>query len=427
MAGLPAAPPIRILLERGRALVARPFVRPALRWRRLPRTYGTGASASSRWFRLLRLSFVACVLVPAVLAAIFAAFVASPVYVSEARLAIREAIPERAGADPGDEGAKGAAGGILRGLSNLLGGLGTSQQSQAPFIFTNYVTSRSYVARLDEEGWLRRFFSRAGIDRWSALGADASLEDLWRYWNRHVTAAVDRRSEIVLLRVRAFSPQDARTLGERVVTDGERLLNDIVVRARADSVGRAREQLDRARRRYEQALVSQQEWRGRQRSVDPVQAADALGASLLRLEQERISADREMRALERLSAPDGPTLGVLRDRVRAVDSEIADFRARLAEPGARRSAVDALASYEEAELEVRFAETLQSIAVAGLQEAERRARAQSAFVNVFVPPSLPTTASEPKWWKTGLFVFALAGIFWINAMILLAVIRDHRH
>ena len=63
--GLPSAPPIRVLIERSRAFVVLPFVQPALRWRRLPRTFGTGATASQRWFRLLRFSFFACVLLPA--------------------------------------------------------------------------------------------------------------------------------------------------------------------------------------------------------------------------------------------------------------------------------------------------------------------------------------------------------------------------
>lgn len=416
-------PPARFL-ERGRALAVLPFIRPALRWRRLPRA--AGASASARWFRLLRLTFCGFVVAPAVLAGAYAAFVASPVYVSEARVAIRESLSQAAPLDLGDDGPNKGAPGIVRGLSSLIGGPDQAAQTQAPFILTNYVTSRSYVARLDADGWLRRHFTGAGLDPLSTLGRSATLEDLWRYWNRHVTAAVDRRSEIVLLQVRAFSPEDAKALAERIVRDGEALLNDIVRGMRADAVGRSQALLDRARTRYAQALEQQQQWRDRQRAVDPAQAAEALATSLLRLEQERISADREMRTLERLSAPDSPALGVLRDRVRAIDTEIAAFKARLNRPDGPNSAVQALASYEEAELEVRFAETMQSVAVAGLQEAERRARAQSAFVNVFVPPSLPTTPAEPRWWKTGLFVFALAGIFWVNAMILFAVIRDHR-
>ncbi len=425
--GLPSAPPIRVLIERSRAFVVLPFVQPALRWRRLPRTFGTGATASQRWFRLLRLSFVACVLLPAAVCAFYAGVIASPIYVSEARLAVRESQPDRATADDGEDGSKGAMAGVMKGLSSLFGGGAGGSQAQAPFVLASYITSRSFVAALDADGWLRAFFSRPGLDPLSRLSADATLEDVWRYWNRHVTAAVDRRSEIVLLRVRAFSPEDARTIAQRVVRAGEVLLNDVISRSRADSVTRAADQLNRAKARYVSALARQQEWRGRQRAIDPVQAAEALGTSLLRLEQERISADKEMRALEKLSAPDGPALGVLRDRVRAIDTEIAAFRASLGGPGGSKgSTVNALAAFEEAEMEVRFAETMQSIAVAGLQEAERRMRAQSAFVNVFVPPSLPTTSTEPSWWRTGLFVLVLAGIFWLNVMVLIAVIRDHR-
>ncbi|MFG1300159.1 hypothetical protein V5F49_10235 [Xanthobacter sp. V3C-3] len=425
MAGLPVAPPIRVLIERSRAFAVLPFVRPVLRWKRLPRTYGTGATASARWFQLLRITFAVLVVLPAAIAALFTGLVSTPVYVSEARLAIRESLAGRTVSDQGPD-AKGLIAGAMSALAGLLGSAGGSSQAQAPFILVNYITSRAFVARMQKDGVLHAAFARPGIDPLSALSADASLEQAWRYWNRHVTAAVDRRSEIVLLRVRAFSAAEAQAIAERVLKDGETLLNDIVAGTRADTVARAQDQFDRARQRYTEALVRQQEWRASRRAIDPVQAADALAQSLLRLEQERIAADREMRALQRLSAPDGPTLGVLKDRVQALDKEIADFRARLARSDAGGTAVEALAAYEEAELEVRFAETMQSIALAGLQEAERRARAQSAFVNVFVPPSLPAAASEPVWWKTGLFVFTLGTILWINAMILVAVIRDHR-
>lgn len=426
MAGLPAAPPLRVLIERSRALAVLPFVRPVLRWRRLPSTYGTGATASARWFRLLQITFALLVLLPTAIATLYTAFIATPVYVSEARLAIRESLAGRTVSDQGPE-AKGLIAGAMSALAGLLGSAGSSAQAQAPFILVNYITSRAFVARMEEEGVLTAAFARPGIDPLAALRPHASLEARWRYWNSHVTAAVDRRSEIVLLRVRAFSAQEAQAIAQRVLKDGETLLNDIVAGTRAETVARALEQFARARQRYAEALVRQQEWRASRRAIDPVQAADALAQSLLRLEQERIAADREMRALQHLSAPDGPTLGVLRDRVQALDKEIADFKTRLARTDAGGTAVEALAAYEEAELEVRFAETLQSIALAGLQEAERRARAQSAFVNVFVPPSLPSAASEPVWWKTGLFVFTLGTILWINAMILAAVIRDHRH
>ncbi len=425
MAGLPAAPPIRALIERSRAFAARPFIKPALRWRRLPRTYGSGASASSRWFALLRLTFLVMVVVPAAASMLYCIVIASPIYVSEARLAIRESLgtPVYEGLDTNE--AKGAAAGVARGLSALLGGLGGSARAQGPFVFANYVTSLDYVAKLDANGWLRQLFTGPNIDFWSALRSNATVEQLQRYWDKHVTATVDRRSEVVLLRVQAFSPEAAQTLANRILLDGENILNRLAAQSRMDAVLRAKEQLDVATKRYAEALVRQQEWRLKRRAVDPAQAADALSISLLRLEQERIAADREIRAMERLSVPNGPTLGVLRDRVRAIESEIATFKANLT-GGGNSTAVAALAAYEESELDVRFAETLQSITLAGLQEAERRARAQSTFINVYVAPSLPETSSGPIWWQTGFFVFVFCGIIWINVMILVAVVRDHR-
>ena len=446
MAELPVAPPIRALIARSRSLVALPFVRPTLGWRRLPRTYGTAVSSSASWFLFLRLSFAIMVLLPTIGAVVYTGLIASPIYISEARIAIRESLGFPAYGEGGFGGeneadnsnesgrkgsptsmpqGKGVVASLARGLSGLLGGLGGASHTQAPFILANYAKSLDYVAKLDEGGYLRGFFTRQGIDPWSALKPDASIEKLRDYWNHRITVAVDRRSGIVFIKIGAFSPQDAQILAERVLNDGEHLLNDILVRSRTDAVQRAQEQLAKAKQQYTTALVRQQEWRMNRRAVDPVLAAETLGTSLMRLEQERIDATREIRVLERLSVRDAPALGVLRDRLRAIDSEIAGFKDSLAKTDGKVSAVDALAAYEESELDVRFAEMLQAIAVSGLQEADRRARGQSAFVNVFVPPSLPASPAGPSWWRATLFVFTMATIIWVNVTILIAVIRDH--
>lgn len=380
-----------------------------------------GNPDARRWGRFLRISFVVLVLFPTIAAGVYSKWIASPQYTSEALLAVRGSI------EPSPNLGIPGAGVNLGGLAGILGQATGKDQDQDSFVLSSYVASLSLVEKLDKDGWLRSMFSRSTIDRFSALPKDASVEELWRYWNRQVTAVVDRQSGIVLLRILAFTPEDAQTIAKRVVAESEQMLNEMNERARADTVRSARTIQQQAEARYETALASQQEWRLKQGAVDPVQEAEAVSTNLLRLEGEKIAAERDLAALARLSIPSGPTADVLNDRIRALDTEIAKLKNEIGvEPSDSKTVVAGLTRYEETELERRFAETLLTIATNGLQDAERRARSQGVFVNVFVTPTLATESTGIRWWRTPLFAFMMSMIGWINAMLLLAVIRDHR-
>ena len=374
------------------------------------------------------------VALPIMLAAIYYTFLASPVFVSESRLAVRSV---QESADIGIDGeVSGKNGGALGGLGGGVGGLsglggtanrvlgGSSTGLQDPFVVSSFLMSPEITRRLDQDDWLRRQFSDPGIDRWSRLAQDASQEELFAYWRRHVTAAVDRRANTIQLRVRAYSAEAARDIAARAMFPAEEMIAELTRRQREDTLALARAQLAEAEARYQQSGLKLRQLRRTNRIVDPAQEAQAAGATLLKLMRERIMARAELETLEGLVGPRAPGRAELQARISGLDTEIAEADKRLAGDVGSASVLGAVAATEELELERRFAQGMLNVATNVYDQARREAEHRSSFLLIYLEPTLPTEAGEPNIAISVAFVAALAGIAWLFLLTAIAIALD---
>lgn len=372
------------------------------------------------------------VVVPVLLAAIYYSFLASPVFVSESRFAVRSAqetadigldaeVPVKTDGALGGGSAGGLSG--LGGAANhVLGGSSTGLQD--PFVASSFLMSPEITRRLDRDGWLRRQFSDPGIDRWSRLAEDASQEELFAYWRRHVAAAVDRRANTIQLRVRAYSAEAARDIAARAMVPAEEMIAELTRRQRDDTLALARTQLAEAEARYEESGLKLRQLRRTTRIVDPAQEAQAAGATLLKLMRERIMARAELDVLERLAGSTAPGRAELLARISGLDAQIAEADKRLAGGVSNATVLGAVTAAEELELERRFAQGMLNVATNVYEQARREAERRSSFLLVYLEPTLPMEAREPNIAISAAFVAALAGIAWLFALTAIAIALD---
>src|ERR1700687_5924671 len=175
------------------------------------------------------ISLILAVVIPAFMAILYLAFIASDQYVAEARFAVRTSQIDGGGGD--------------KLLSMLGSGLGSSMPAlagQDPYIVTGYIHSRAIVDDLSQQLDLRAIFTRPGSDFWARLKRNASIEDLVDYWNGMVTADVDVPSGIVTVAARAFRQEDALALSQAIIAASEKLVNEVSARARHDAMRRGR-------------------------------------------------------------------------------------------------------------------------------------------------------------------------------------------
>lgn len=394
-----AAPPARA--EGGRALSV--FTRLAL----VPA--GTPALRQARP-SLRGLSFVALVLTPIAVAAAYYFAVAADQYLAEFRFTLNTVEPVRV--DP-----------LLRFAGNET----CSPAAVELQILVQYITSRAIVDELDGALDLRRLFSPPEADWWARLPRSASIEELVHYWKGQVDPSYDPADGTVTVRVRGFAPADALRLSQAIVAGCEKLINELSLRARRDTLVHAKADVARAERRLNAVLGDIRAFRNREGLLDPARTAEATGTLATRLRDELLNANAELSTLKTYMTDKAPTVKLLKARILSLEAQQRSLAHEMTDPDNSRSDTlsRALGSYEQLESEHKFAEAAYQHALQSLDEARANADRQQVFIASFIPPSLPEEALYPRRWRSLGTIALLALAVWGIGGLTVQSIRDH--
>ena len=357
------------------------------------------------WF-----SFIIFVAVPAVTAAVYYFFVAADQYVAEFRFALRSAEPERH--DP-----------VLFFQESIA----PSVMGLDSFVVVQYLASRAIIDDLSTTLDLREIFSRSEADWPVRLDLPVSIEELVRYWKRQVDAFFDATNGTIVVRARAFTPQDALKLAEGILASSERLVNELSARARRDALRNADEEVGRAEKRLKSALTRLREFRDKEGIIDPRKTADATVALAGRVRDELVRAGTELSTLKHYMRDDAPSIKMLEARVqsleaqrRAVESEVTDTEKTRSEALSR-----VMGSYEQLESERAFAENTYQHALQALDRSRINADRQQVYLATFVQPTLPEEALYPRRLQSFAVASGVAFVVWMIGGFFLQSIRDH--
>ena len=357
------------------------------------------------WF-----SFIIFVAVPAVTAAVYYFFVAADQYVAEFRFALRSAEPERH--DP-----------VLFFQESIA----PSVMGLDSYVVVQYLASRAIIDDLSTTLDLREMFSRSEADWPVRLDLPVSIEELVRYWKRQVDAFFDATNGTIVVRARAFTPQEALKLAEGILASSERLVNELSARARRDALRNADEEVGRAEKRLKSALARLREFRDKEGIIDPRKTADATVALAGRVRDELVRAGTELSTLKHYMRDDAPSIKMLEARVqsleaqrRAVESEVTDTEKTRSEALSR-----VMGSYEQLESERAFAENTYQHALQALDRSRINADRQQVYLATFVQPTLPEEALYPRRLQSFAVASGVAFVVWMIGGFILQSIRDH--
>ncbi len=370
---------------------------------------------SWRWHQI---SFALCVLLPIALAGIYYGLIAADKYAAEFRFSVRSAAALVGEDDTASLLTRGA------GARDA----GAHDAGVLPYMVASYLRSRNVVRELDYEGWLRAAFSRHKADWLSRFDTAGSEDELWDYWQSMITINVDRVSGLVLVRVFAFTPDDALTLAQAVARAAETMVDNVAARARRDALYDAEEELERASLRYSAALTSLRDVRNQEGMVDPKSTIDAAASTLLGVVREKLSLERQRDVNLKVLSPDAPQQKVIAGQIQGLESEIVSLTAALtSREGDAKTAARSIAQFEKQELERRFSERLLGVAQAAYERAREEAERQHVYIAVFVEPKKPEIAEYPRRVSVVAFVGMCAFALWSVMMLVIAGVRDHRN
>ncbi len=353
--------------------------------------------------------FLATVVVPTLVAAIYFGLLASDVYVSQSQFVVRS--PDKPAAS---------------GLGILLKSVGFSNAGDEIFITHDYVKSRDALRSLNQDEAVVKAFGNPTIsvfDRYNPFGWSGSFEDLYSYYGRKVGVEHNTTSSITTLTVKAFTADDARRINRQLLDLSEALVNRLNNRGEFDLLGFAQREAREAEaeaRRASQALAG---FRNRQGIIDPERQATVQLQLVSKLQDELIGARLQLQQLQTL-APENPQIPMLRTRIaglaRQIDSEIG----RVA--GGQGSLSANAVLYQRLALDREYADRRLTAALASLQEARNEARRKQAYVERIVQPNLPDEAQQPRRLRGILATLVLGLIAYSILTMLLAGVREHR-
>lgn len=367
------------------------------------------ASGGRPRHRVLRASFVLCVIAPVLLWAGYLFALAEDQYHSDLSFSIRS------------EEVASAAAGILGALTQV--STGTTHDAD---ILHEYISSRAMVEEVDRRLDLERVYDTPAFDPVFSLPAGASIEDMTDFWNRVVHVTYENRSGIIGVRTLAFTPEDARAINEAILASSNELVNRLSEQARQDAIRYASIDLAEAEANLRRQRSQLADFRAQYHIVDPeADVAGQLGVlNALQTELAQALVERDM-LLSYVNEDDQRVVQATR-RIDAITARIAEERTNLGIGGESANIADVVGEYEGLRTDLEFASAAYTQALSNLALARAEARRQARYLAVHIPPTLAQGALYPQRWLLIGLAAAFLTMAWGIVMIVYYNIRDSR-
>ena len=352
--------------------------------------------------------FIALVIVPTIIATIYFGFLASDVFISESRFVVRS--PRQTAASP---------------ISAVLSRTGLGGGQEEADAIEEYILSRRALQDINRDGLLYQAYAGDDIfffDRFDFLGFDTK-EELFDYYLRKVSVEEGATTQVLTLRTKAYDPEEARLINQRLLEQSEALVNSLSDRARTDALKLAQEEVDKARAEARDAALALANFRNREGIVDPQQQSEIGLQMISKLQDQLIAARTQLRQLETYT-PDASQIPFLRTQIQSLKNEIEKNQDSLA--GERGSFSNSMVRYQEFQLNSQFAQQQLSVVLASLQDTQAEQRRKRAYVERIAEPSLADFAVEPRRIRSIIATFVLGFLAWGVVSMLIVGVREHR-
>ena len=334
---------------------------------------------------------------------------ASPMYIAEARFAVRGA----------------ETGGMATGLMSMLMPAATAVGVDANIV-AEYIQSPDIMEAIDGEMGIFRHFSSREHDSISRLAADATRDERLSFWQWAVKPSFDPETGIIALSVKAYDPATAQKLAEAVLARSEALVNAMSRRAQDDAIALAMTEVKTAEQRVRAAQEAMREFRNRSGMLDPASTAGGLQDIVSQLESEAVKIRAEIAEAATYMSKDAPALVGLRARLEAVETQLASEKPRLAGEAARADSLTAFAGeYEALQTESEFARQQLVSAMTSLETSRVKAEAKSRYVVAFQVPALPDESLYPRPFLFAACVLVGALVLAGLCSLIVAAVREH--
>jgi capsular polysaccharide transport system permease protein len=385
--------------------------------------YRGGSFAARRGARAIRVLtfalFVALVVIPNIVTSVYLGLLASDQYITEAKFTVSSgAIPK------------------LDALGSVTG-VPSMEIFQDTQIAVNYIGSRAMVEQLERKVDLRDAYGSERIDWLARFNKSKPIEKFTDYWannwfTKMCDVSISLPSGIVTLKVRAFSPSDARRIADAVIELSEQQINNLNDRMWRDTVQFSELELQRAGARLKAARVQYEQARNIEGLLDVRQTSDALSGLLAQLETDSLTAQQAYQTQSQYVAETAPQLRVLKARIDAMNSQIAELKTQITvrkeksiSAIAEKALSGKMTKFAELDLEQQIATQRYSSAVSAVQAARIMGENKMIYLHQIVAPALPEESLYPRRWLTFGIISLASLLAWGASVGVVMFVRNH--
>ncbi len=353
---------------------------------------------------------VLTVILPTILAILYYGLIASDIFVSESRFIIRS--PHRQTTSSS--------------LGQIMQSAGITRSQDDSGAVRDYILSRDALGQLEEKLGLSKAFSSPDVDRPMRFGGidwDTSFEALYKYYQRRVDVTTESTSSISALRVEAFSPEMAHQINLMLLEMSENLVNQLNKRASQDLIQFASAETAQAALQAKNAAVALSRYRTEHGIFDPTTQSGMQLQQVYKLQEDLVSAKTQL-AQVRSTSRNSPSIGVIQERIKTLNSEISAENAKVS--GAQLSFSNHAIEYQRLVIDQTFADKQLVMSLESLENARNEAMRKQMYLERIVNPNTPDVAIEPRRLKMVIATFLLGLITWGILSLLIAGVREHR-
>jgi len=347
------------------------------------------------------------------LAFVYASLIATPRYEAESRFFVQSASAQQGG---------GGATPSLLTTGNSGGMLGGFVDGWA---VADFLKSRDSMQQLDEKLGLRRYLTNSGWDPFNRLSEDSSEDDLYRAYQKSVQVSFNALEQIDVLRVSAFSPEDAATISMALIELAEEFVSSMNEKGVADKLKVSEEAVKLAEQKALAAREALTAWRTEHGNIDPAATVTMLLNLSSQLEGELSSAQVHLDKVRALQNKDHFMLKPAEMQVAALEKRLASVRDRLSGDG--NAEAKHLKSYESLRNAQVFADSNLTLAQQSYQQAMTDALRLQRYLSIIAQPVPTDQPSSPRTGLLMLQALALGFVLMFIVRVAMALWRGLRH
>jgi capsular polysaccharide transport system permease protein len=356
---------------------------------------------------MLLVRLVAFVLLPTIAVGWYFFQVATPMYATKSEFVIQQA----------DRQPTSGLGGMLGGA-----GLGANQDS---ITVQSYLESRESMMRLDEDIGFKAHFSQPWIDPLQRLDADATNEQAYEHYLRHVKIGFDPTEGIVKMEVIAADPAVSAAFSHALIKYAEEQVDNLSLRLREDQMQGATDSYREAEAKMEAAQARVLELQEQLGILDPKTETASVMGQISAFETQLAEKQLQLQQLLDNPTPNAARVAGAQGDIARLEQLIGTLRAPLTGTdggGASLARVTAELRMAEVDLETRtmmMQEALQQLEAARI-EANRQVRYLSTGVN----PVPPDEATYPRALENTALAFLVFSGIYLMMSLTASILRE---